>query len=255
MRNVAPLGTIIAALVLASCSEPVSPRDSFEPEPIMYAHPDSVYAALAVLAYANELYPDARLVRRVAGDLKAIRSLTAKPADDIVFIINPWSFWTPGVISLVATQDVVEDIDQGRYHGWDELNARFGARPGGVRRGSDGNGRTVQIPFDAIVHPARLAEEYESLPGVESAYAHILIGDSPSRAYFEFTPKLSRYLFSSGWGDCMAGCMHRDYTFYRVTESRAELVGLLSSGAEAIPDRWDEAQRTMEAFRAGPDGS
>ena len=219
-----------------------------------YTAPDSVCAAFAVLAYTNQLAPDAALVRRVAADLQGIRSLTVTPAYVAVRPADSWAHWVPGALDLTVDRSALDEIALGAYHHWDGLNERYGACLEGIHSGPMGNGNTVVLSFPAIVHPARLADEYALLPGVSVAYAQYPVGDPPMRSYFELTPDTSRYVFSTGRGDCPSGCTQRSYTFYRVTESGAELVGALSSGAER-PDWWDEAERTMEAFRAGPDGS
>jgi hypothetical protein len=184
---------------------------------------------------------------RIANELLGIRSMFGDEYNgvNIRFVPN----WVPGKISIGLDDETAQRIVDGNYHAWDDLNKRFGATVSDLRQRP---GRShVYITFDARYHPVRVAEYYESLPGVRYAErSGRLTRESDLHARFD--GKVISYLFYKGWGDCPSGCINREYWYVGHEWDRPYIIGhwakvydSASNSAPPEPDWWEEAKLNL----------
>ncbi len=196
---------------LISCSNnPAGPSPPDIPAPVPRGDED---AELMALCLSGEMTAPEDLYSIIARDLGAIREEYG-PSEPIV---NQLTFRTPWVVScVVLVFDTVTDISirNGTYHAWDELNQTFGLTHFELSSLS----HMAVLYFEGRLHPRRLAELYDKLPGVR-ADPNGILGDGPN-IYPRKTDSGMSYLFRAAWGDCLSGCIHSEYWYFECTGSR-----------------------------------
>jgi len=166
-------------------------------------------AALLALQLSGALLPPPFLYEQIRSDLAAIRQ--AYPA---MTSIHPRPPWMPGEFLVGLTAEAWEQFISGEYHGLDDLNAQYGPVemiPGVLN--------WLKLQFEQQYNPEYLAPLYAAADGVEYAEPNYIIGDGNN-----IQVALPYYTFRMGWGDCMAGCIHRHYWVYYVDGGSATLV-------------------------------
>lgn len=66
-------------------------------------------------------------------------------------------------------------------------------------------------------HMPRLAEFYAKIPGVEFAEQNGILGDGDNIEHLRKSGQW-HFVFSHGWGDCLAGCIYRKYFYVNVSK-------------------------------------
>jgi hypothetical protein len=100
--------------------------------------------------------------------------------------------------------------------GFHALNCFFQPQ---VRRTGPPAGRTSYVlQFPAPLRTPLVSEIYASLPEVESAGPNRVIGTTDFVAVTTATDRGPfLYTISHGWGDCLAGCIHRTTWLFAVS--------------------------------------
>jgi hypothetical protein len=117
-------------------------------------------------------------------------------------------------------EDTISGMEAGEYDAWDCLNERFRAKS--MMFGTDimGVPNRVRIEFDGIYRIDLLAERYARLPGIEDAAEEYLVGDGSTICLTKGESEW-HYVVDQGTGDCPAGCIDHDYSYFISTEDGA----------------------------------
>ncbi len=202
-------------------------------------------AELIALCLSGELVAPDGLYEQVMTDLAAIRTAFAETlgtAGQIEFR-TPWS---TGVLMLGFDDSTVQQIRDGEYHAWDDLNDQLQATNVDTSH-LDFIGCAV-IVFNGRLHPYRLAEIYSQLPGLENTSPSFIRGDSPNVYSREIQGGMT-YLFRNGWGDCPSGCISNEFWYFSCEGPEPEFVGYWPAYEGVPPPHWwEEAWLNREQY-------
>jgi hypothetical protein len=202
-------------------------------------------AELIALCLSGELVAPAYLYQRVLDDLKAIRT----EFDDAFEAVHEIGFsppWVPGNLMLGFDEAAFELFRDGQYHAWDDLNQPYQVTDMDTVPLTSGG--VVLLVFRGRLHPCRLAELYENLPGVWAVSPNYIIGDW-SNVYASQTLSGMSYLFRRGWGDCPSGCIYSEFWYFRVDDNWPMFVGHWVPHQEPnVPAWWEEAKVNRDHY-------
>lgn len=144
---------------------------------------------------------------RVVGDVTGIREMRPDLSD-----VDFRPTLGQGLI-LRADQGTIAAMQAGYYDAWNCLNDRFGL--GEMSFGTDitGTPDRVRLAFEGIYRISALAERYGELPNIESASEELLLGDGSTICATRGDADW-HYVVDEGSGDCPAGCIHHDYSYF-----------------------------------------
>jgi hypothetical protein len=224
---------------------------------------DSSEFELMSLCVSGQTYPVQELTDMFSNDITAIRAGSyteetgndAEPDTSITFL-PPWA---PGSI-IVGFDDVTARlVEAGLYNEWDGLNQRFSlekANLSSIRYGM------AFLEFSARkVHPKYIAEQYETLSGVEYAEPDYNTGDCSN--IYPYIPdydggilsgnldgRTRYYLFRKGDGDCPAGCTINEYWLFSADADGIKYMGHYNPDeSPEKPDWWGIAQASINLYR------
>ncbi len=156
------------------------------------------------LEISGQLRPPVPLADQIQSDLAAIRS--ARP--DLVDI-HVLPSWLPGELLVGLTPTAYSEFKAGTFHGFDSLYAELGTPQTRTHDFS----QWVHLQFGQMYHGAMLAQLFQPVSGVRYAEPNGVIGDGN-----DILARADRtYTLSRGFGDCPAGCIHRESFDFTVT--------------------------------------
>ncbi len=219
---------------------------------------------LMALCVSGELLPPYDLTGILHDDITGIRSLVFNeagfsepvPQTDISFS-PPWA---PGGINIYFDDESQGVVVLGKYKSWDGLNEKYHAGKIYIHTRFS---ISAKIEFnDKMVHPERIAEDYNNLAGVTSACAKRIIGDrsniypyipdyKDARATGEgLNNKTRYYLFRNGYGDCPSGCIVNDYWLFSADADGIKYMGYYNPDeSPEKPYWWDIALKAINLYR------
>jgi len=186
-------------------------------------------ARTQIQAPAWGFYDGELLALEVSGQLLAPTELVCRISEDLALIRAKFPYmrsigvlpdWYPGQITVLLTQEALDALLRGQYHGLDELNRDYGpvevyvllARPGGVQG--------FVLKFSRAYNPELLSDIYREAPGVLSASASRFHGDGSDITVTE--PET--YTFVRAWGDCPSGCVYKHSWMFTATGCEVSLI-------------------------------
>jgi len=172
----------------------------------------------------------------ISGELLAPQDLTTLIEDDLITIRDqhPY-FWTVharpttrlGMITLGLTAQAWTGLQEGTYHGLDELEAQYG--PSEIVSSVSYDWVTyADFKFQKRYNSDLLAEIYADAEGVLSSESVPMGGGGDDIT----ATSRGSYTFTVRWGDCYAGCAHGHYWTFTVTHAEVELV---DEGGDLLP--------------------
>jgi hypothetical protein len=161
---------------------------------------DAVVERLALRA-TDRIVAPRDVYERVERDLAAIRQGHAAVA-----AIMPFPRADASGISMEFDDDTLDDVVAGTYTAWDCLNELYGFT--GTTPPTAGG--TVRVTFAGRFDPSLLAGEYANLEGVAAAWESVTLGDGDDIS-LDVEGDTYHWVFSTGSGDCPAGCINHDY--------------------------------------------
>jgi hypothetical protein len=162
---------------------------------------EAEYLALEV---SNDLRPLLPLADQIEADLAAIR--LSRP--DLIDI-HVFPSWLPGELLVGFTPAAYADFKNGTFTGFDSLYAMLGTPQVGLHD----FGQWAHLQFGQIYHGVRLAELFQGINGLRYAEPNGTLGDGN-----DIVARADRtYTLSRGFGDCPAGCIHRESWDFTVT--------------------------------------
>lgn len=218
-------------------------NEGTERPPLDFTPKENQEAELIALCLSGELIAPDSLYEDVLDDLTAIRAEfgdTLQAVNAIEFR-PPW--WRVSYLSMAFNESAAQLIADGEYHAWDELNEYYHVTD--IKIGGHG---LVSLTFDGRLHPGRLTEEYEVLPGVLYAEPNFRDGDGPNVYAREAMDGLT-YLFRNAWGDCPSGCTFNAYWYFIFEANEPVLVGYWPKyQGDPQPEWWNEAELNLEHY-------
>lgn len=200
-------------------------------------------AELIALCLSGKLVASNALYNQVLSDLATIRSTFGdefEPIDSIRFV-PPWK---PSSIIIAFNDNTFEEVVNNEYHAWDKFNSKYKLIEIKLLEFIE----TAVLYFEGRLHPRRLKEIYQNLPGVIYIELNGLIGDSPN-----IYPKLEvneiTYLFRDAWGDCPSGCIYSEYWYFVFEDERPIFIGhWIPHENPEEPDWWNDAKKNFEVY-------
>ena len=202
-------------------------------------------AELIALCLSGELVAPDGLYEQVRRDLAGIRATFGDTSEWInqIKFLPPW---VPGNLLIGFDETAFQLIRDGQYHAWDSLNQQYQATDMDTIPFSSGG--VVLLMFQGRLHPWRLVELYEDLPGVWAIHPNGRIGDWSS-VYARQASGGMTYLFRHGWGDCPSGCIYSEFWYFRVDDNWPMFVGHWVPHEEPnVPEWWEEARLNREHY-------
>jgi hypothetical protein len=147
------------------------------------------------------------LTDRIKADLSLIRATFPEVAN---IYVRP--SWAPGSVVVKLTAESYQAHLAGSYGELDPLLKVFGGSVADTFHTMP----YLLISHDPKYHSERLSEVIATVKGVVGASADILLGDGN-----DIEVSGSRYTFTQGWGDCPAGCIHKERRTFVVTGGKA----------------------------------
>jgi hypothetical protein len=185
------------------------PSDLASPNDLtLTPRPDVNLELLALKLSPGRIVADQAVYDRVVADVTAIRS--RRPDLTAIAFYPPDDGRTIDLKVLLATS---EQMQRGDYHGWDCLNATYGAsKPFQFTPLGDGT-VSVDIELRGIYAIKILSRDYSRLPEVKDATPGVGGGDGPTICV---TPGADAwdYVFDAASGDCPGGCTMHDYSHF-----------------------------------------
>jgi hypothetical protein len=197
---------------------------------------DAVVERLALRATDRIVAPDA-VYQRVARDLGAIRA-----GYPDVATIMPFPRADTSSISMRFDADTLDDVLAGTYTAWDCQNELYGFT-GVMPAASSG---TVRVTFAGRFDPTLLAGEYENLAGVMLAWESVAVGDGNDIS-LDAEGESYHWIFSTGSGDCPAGCINRDYWGF-TTNAAGDITYRGTSTDGSLDQAWREQHLDRSAL-------
>lgn len=208
---------------------------------LIYSFQDSIEAREFATWYSGELLPSDSLVFKLLYNLNYLRSVYG----DSFSVLDTWNrFLAPWVIGqLVVRFDstTASLINNNEYTGWDSIEVTL--RPDSVLKYPDRFGIAL-FGFDEYYNPRRLAEIYETLPGVIWAEPNGIDFDGLSG--FPFFPGVSNneltYLYPF-----LPGITHY-YLYFKFIGGEPQHIGTWDIINEPEPPWWQEAKKNIDWF-------
>jgi hypothetical protein len=168
--------------------------------------------------------------------------------------------WEPGKIIVGFNDFTAELVAAGQYHIWDELNSRFYLKE--IDLSSIDYGLAfLEFNYKSI-HPGYIAEQYQTLLGIDYAEKVYYIGDCSNiypyiPDYYESGISLGNlndstryYVFRKGDGDCPSGCIINDYWLFSVDADGIKYMGYYNPDeSPEKPEWWGIAQKAINLYR------
>ena len=238
---------ILLLSVFISCSKSTKNRscnDNTE-TPVDFTPKDNEEAELVALCLSGEIVAPDNLYEQVLHDLAAIRAAFGDSIEAVkgIRFRQPWQ---PGQLMVGVDDTTAQQILDGEYDAWDDLNEQY-ELTGMDTRHLAGIG-AVLLYFRGRLHVWRLAELYGALPGVETTSPNYIIGDG-SNVYARQTSDGITYLFRHGWGDCPSGCIYSEYWYFVFEGDQPVFIGHWAPHEDSDePDWWEEARLNREHY-------
>lgn len=229
---------------LVSCSNPFNPLNNQDTELTPEGDEE---AELIALCLSGELSAPDDLYNRVLRDLAVIRVRFGDEYESIQSIrFRPP--WVVGCIIMSFNDSTADEVANGEYHAWDELNQKYQVTEIDT---SSIRYKWIVLYFKDKLHPRRLSELYGALPGVRYAEPNHIFGDSPN-VYPRQTRLGITYLFRNAWGDLPSGALCNEYWYFTVYEwIQAIFIGHWDPYRDPKePGWWDEARKNIELYRS-----
>lgn len=176
---------------------------------------DEIYASraeLIALKTSELILPPRETVQAIAADLSEIE--TAYPELAGHDVRPPWQ---PGSLLVGLTAPANEIYkDGGSVREIDSLNATLG---GQVKRHYP-ELSLLLLEFDRPLNPVALKEQYDALESVMAAVPNGTGGEGDDITLLR---DQGIYIYLKAWGDCRAGCIYKEYRYFRVTDAVEEL--------------------------------
>ena len=202
-------------------------------------------AELIALCLSGQMVAPQDLYEQVRRDLASIRA-TFGDTLEATRLISFWPPWQPGELGIGVDDTTAQQILSGEYHAWDALNEKYELTSMNTRHLS-GIG-AVFLTFRGRLHPCRLGELYERLPGVEITTPNHIPGDW-SKVCARQTLTGMSYLFHHGWGSCPSGCIYSEYWYFRVDDNWPMFVGHWVPHEDPnVPEWWEEAKVNRDHY-------
>lgn len=243
IRQLAILLGLISFLVI-SCNNPFGPPGGREFE---LTAEDYEEANLIALCLSGEITAPDDLSHRVLDDLASIRSEFGDMFESLQRIrFSPP--WVPGCLLVGFDSATAQKVASGEYHDWDELNQKYQVKE--INTSSIRNNWVV-IYFKDKLHPRRLSELYEVLPGVRYAEPNGIGGDFSNIYPRETLAHGMTYLFREGWGDCPSGCIYNQYWYFPIYAFNPLIIRYWNPDEDPkAPSWWDEAKQNIELYHS-----
>ncbi len=168
---------------------------------------------------------DQAIYDRVVADVTAFRS-----AHPEIAAVEHLGTYRPDEVLLVVPPSVYQEMAAGTYTAWDCLNSWYDLSEVEPEQYSD---RYVTLVFDGVYDIPTLATDYAALPGVTTAQPNGI------NAFVELCGKISgatyEYVIRQGSGDCPAGCIHEDLTYFTSAPGEAPVLQDTWSGDVGDP--------------------
>lgn len=215
------LGALLCTAVLfTSCldNSPTAPPLLTGPPDIEKSPRPDADAELAALVLSGALVAPDSLYERIHHDLELIRDQLGDSIPQVKIAYGPP--WPSGSITMQFEPTFLNDTASNRFHQFDSLNKLLRLD---TERSSVYSSYHTML-FNGRLHPARLIEMYQRVPGIVSLGGGAFVGDSPE---FFIIPdgNVFRYFFRDAWGDCPAGCIFSDYYYVTVTNNDIDFIG------------------------------
>jgi hypothetical protein len=221
---------------------------------------------LMALCVSGQATPPKELTNLFEADITNIRSQSyeevsgfdATPDTGITFT-PPWA---PGKISIRFDDKTAGLVASGQYKEWDNLNSMFYIKD--INLDLIDYGLAFLEFYKKSIHPKYIAEQYETLQGIDYAEPDYIIGDYsniyPYIPAYEITMSeetlnnnIRYYLFRKGYGDCPSGCIDSEYWLFSADKDGITYIGYYNTDEYEFPDKpdwWNIAQKAIDLYRA-----
>jgi hypothetical protein len=163
---------------------------------------------LLALEISGTLLPPPELYEQLYNDFTAIRQ--AYPDMNEIHHLPRWLL---GELIVGFTEEAWEEIQNGEYHGFDELSREYGTVEMRAIFST-----YMLLEFEERYNPEYLAPLYAAAEGVTSAEPNHLIGDGS-----HIQASMPDYTFNFAWGDCLSGCISHHYWEFTVIDGSVTL--------------------------------
>ena len=236
------LVVILLSCLIISCSK--STRNETDDEktglpPVEFTPKENEEAELAALCLSGELVAPDSLYNQILNDLAAIRA-TFGESLEVVIRVKFKPPWIAGCLIVGFDSITAQQIANGEYHAWDELNQQYQVTK--IDTHLIDFIKVVILHFKGRLHPLRLAEIYRGLPGVMYTEPNGLIGDGPN-IHLNQTGNGITYLFRDAWGDCPSGCIYSEYWYFIFEGGQPVFVGHWAPRNDPNKPEWREEAR------------
>jgi len=212
--------------------------DDSDPEDVIES--DSIAVQMT-----GDILPSEDLSKQVCAQLQSIRRTFDQTIKQVEIRFRP--IWALSEIVIGFDEATFDEVQNGSYHAWDDLNGKYQIKEINLLAETF----FAHLTFENILHPRRLAELYENLPGVELSVPNYLLGDG-HRIFPRFTANsLGTYLFNEGRGDCPSGCIKSEYWYFTFTGDTPTFVGHWNPSQDpSEPSWWEEAKKNVGLYES-----
>ena len=163
---------------------------------------------LLSLTLTDKVVAPAPIYERVTRDVEKIRKMYEKVSGiDYLPLHNGKS--------LIVQPDnaTMTAIENGSYTAWDCLNNHY------VKQGQRklGSGNFLVLELKGVYDLSIVGGDYAALPGIKSAEPNGRVGDGPTICA-KREGDVYHYVFDKAWGDCPAGCINHQYSYFTVDD-------------------------------------
>lgn len=242
------LVVILLSCFIISCSKSTkneNGNENTEPPPVEFTPKENEEAELVALCLSGELVAPDSLYNQILSDLAAIRA-TFGDTFDVVNRIKFKPPWIAGCLVIGFDDTTAQQIPNGEYHAWDELNQQYQVT--NIDTTLIHIVSAAVLYFKGRLHPWRLAELYAALPAVRYTYPNVGFGDWPN-IYARQIGEGITYLFRDAWGDCPSGCIYSEYWYFIFEGDQPVFIGHWAPDEDPNePDWWEEARLNREHY-------
>jgi hypothetical protein len=235
MRSLRPLFAILV-VVSAGCSDDRPASSSPYPSP---SETDRANSRILAECLTGEIRAPLQLAFDIASELNLIQYLYAHEHPQIENIIIP----TAMSLEIEFDDSTYERVASGKYAEWNDLLEEYEVNSWRF----SSTLRHVVLGFREALNLCSLAFLFRELPGVREVDVVGPIGEYDT-VFIKGTDQRREYLYFYGEGDCLVGCVYREYRYFRFVDytSIPQFVGVFKSTDGALPPWWNEAQVFFE---------
>ncbi|HEX2897880.1 MAG TPA: hypothetical protein VHP63_07525 [candidate division Zixibacteria bacterium] len=235
MKSVNSIVILTVVFLIVACQEKAM-NPAIQDGPDFSVTPmENQEAELIALHLSGELIAPVPLYRKVKKELEIIRNTWIDSIPEVGY--RHTLYIRPSLLQGGLSIALLDSIVSGTYTFWDSLNLYYGFDSISIRQVPMGD--TVYnyyiLHFKGRLNSCILQSAYSQLPGFEKVKM-VVVGVYGPTLCASIDGDNVKYFFTNRYGDCLRGCIYKDFYYFTVIQDQAVFHGSYLDNVTSPPD-------------------